>query len=372
MAQELRVFMEFKLKNMSNVIATAVSHPPEVKLGKDRTKPRLSLISARELYETEFPAIKYVLPGYICDGLTLFAGTPKLGKSWFCLDLAMAVADGGVCLGNLKCDQGDVLYLALEDNGRRLKSRMRRLRTAAPGRDRLDFATECPRGNEGVSAIRSWIHEHPSARLVVIDVLAGFRMPGKSSTKSQYEADYEALKGLQQLAMATNVAIVVVTHTRKSAEHVDPFEKVSGTLGLCGAADTTMILDRDANGCTLYCRGRDIEEIETAVSFDGVACRWRAEGNAREVRRTKERKAIRRVLSDATEPMKPADIAAEAGMKRGNADRLLGKMATAGEVVKIGRGLYADPDRTAVFTHGMNGKNGKNTDSTYGGPVGSA
>ena len=33
------------------------------------------------------------------------------------------------------------------------------------------------------------------------------------------------------------------------------FEKVSGTLGLTGAADTTIVLDRDSNGATIYGRG---------------------------------------------------------------------------------------------------------------------
>ena len=72
------------------------------------------------------------------------------------------------------------------------------------------------------------------------DVLAVFKgaTPAKSR-ETLYEADYTAMKGLQSLAMATGVAIVVVHHTRKSGAEDDPFETVSGTLGLSGAADTT-------------------------------------------------------------------------------------------------------------------------------------
>lgn len=64
--------------------------------------------------------MRYVVPGYIAEGLTVLAGRPKLGKSWLALDLAIAVATGGAALGSTKVGQGDVLYLALEDNERRL------------------------------------------------------------------------------------------------------------------------------------------------------------------------------------------------------------------------------------------------------------
>ena len=116
--------------------------------------------------------------------------------------------------------------------------------------------------------------------------------PTSSRSDNQYEADYLAIKGLQALASQYNVAVAIVTHTRKSGSEVDPFEKVSGTLGLSGGADTTMVLDRDGNGATIYGRGRDSEEIESAVEFDRLTCRWRVQGTASEVRRSDERSEI--------------------------------------------------------------------------------
>jgi hypothetical protein len=59
--------------------------------------------------------------------ITLFAGKPKIGKSWLLLHAAIAVARGGFTLGEIKCPEGDVPYCALEDNLRRLKSRMIKL-----------------------------------------------------------------------------------------------------------------------------------------------------------------------------------------------------------------------------------------------------
>jgi hypothetical protein len=313
---------------------------------------RSTWITARALCALEFDPIKYVVPGYIAEGLTLLAGKPKIGKSWLSMDIALAVSAGGECLGGIGCEPGDVLYLELEDNRRRLQARIRKLwevgavgdQTPAP--ERLHLATEWPRANEGgVAAIREWIDRHPDARLVIVDVLAMFKATAKERDQTLYEADYLAIKELQVLAMETGVAIVVVHHTRKSGAEADPFEKVSGTLGLSGAADTTIILDRDQNGCTLYGRGRDIEEIETAVEFDRQSCRWRALGNAADVRRTDQRSVILSVLADNREPMSPAEIADALDLPRNNVKQLLFKMAKAGEVLKAGRsGRYSHPD----------------------------
>jgi hypothetical protein len=117
-------------------------------------------------------------------------------------------------------------------------------------------------------------------RLIVIDVLAMFR-PRSGNRDNLYEADYHAIQGLQALAGELNVAIAIVHHVRKSGSDVDPFEKVSGTLGLSGAADAVLIVDKDSKGETLYGRGRDVEEIEKAVSFDRLTCRWTILGRRR-------------------------------------------------------------------------------------------
>lgn len=335
---------------INGVKATAYSRAEKP---SSKPEPKAPLwITAHDLRQKEFPPIKYVVPGYITEGLTLFAGKPKLGKSWLCLEMALAVANGGECLGGVRCEEGDVLYLALEDNQRRLYSRLNRLWDSKDDNPlkRLCLAFEWPRADEGIEAIRAWIAAHPKARLVIVDVLAMFKALVKDKNQTLYEADYQALKGLQSLAMETGVAIILVHHTRKSGGEEDPFEKVSGTLGLSGAADTTLILDRDQNGCTLYGRGRDIEEIETAVQFDKEACRWVALGEAAEVRRSDERAVILKLLNDNREPMTPAEIADSQGLPRNNVKQLIFKMSKAGEVVKVDqKGRYAHPDHAGYF-----------------------
>jgi AAA domain len=306
--------------------------------------------SARELCQRKFEPIKYVVPGYVAEGCTLLAGRPKLGKSWLVLEMGLAVACGSHCLGGIDCDQGDVLYLALEDNERRLQSRIRKLLDRAEEwSERFHYATEWPRAEEGLAAIRNWIKCVERPRLVILDVLAMYRATA-GRNDNQYEADYNAIKGLQALAGEYGIAIVIVHHTRKAGSDVDPFEKVSGTLGLSGAADTTIILDTDGSGATIYARGRDIEQIESAVEFDKPTCRWRVQGVAAEVRRSDERSVILALLEDAPELLSPSDLAALTGKKSGAIRKLLHLMMKSGEVRKTKRGKYLHPSRADLVT----------------------
>jgi hypothetical protein len=115
---------------------------------------------------------------------------------------------------------------------------------------------------------------------------------------------------------------------------------VSGSNGLAACADTTLILNRDGQGTTLYGRGRDIEEFEKALQFDRTSGAWTILGEADEVRRSDERTAILTALEAAPGPLTPSQIVAATNMKRANVDFLLSRMGADGEVLKLKRGLY--------------------------------
>jgi hypothetical protein len=181
--------------------------------------------------------------------------------------------------------------------------------------------------------IRGWAKRVNSPRLVIIDVFAKVR-PATHKGENPYEADYRALGPLKKLTYETGVAVIIVHHTRK-AEAEDAFDAVSGSTGLTGAADATLVLSRDSNGTTLYGRGRDLDEFEVALSFDKTTGQWALLGAAAEVRRSDERAIILRVLRDAGEPMTPTEIAPEARMRAINVRQLLGSMVRAGEVKKV-------------------------------------
>ena len=138
------------------------------------------------------------------------------------LGMCEAVAVGGVAFGTRRVEQGDTLYLALEDNVKRLKKRLKKVLDGRDAPERMHLHTEWPRLDEGgAEQLDAWLTEHPDARLVVIDTLAKIRRP--VSGANVYGDDYAALEVLLPLAEKHGVEIVFVHHLRKMAA-ADPMD----------------------------------------------------------------------------------------------------------------------------------------------------
>jgi RecA-family ATPase len=296
--------------------------------------------NAAELDLMEFGPVQMVVPGVFVEGLTLFCGKPKSGKSWLLLHASYAAASNGFTLGNIHCMEGDVLYCSLEDNKRRLQSRMRKLFGRQPRPQRLQFKVKMPRlAQGGIDMLRAWIKSVPNPRMIAIDTLAMVRMPNRKD-QSMYDADYAAVVELRSLAHEFGIAIVIVHHIRKM-EADDPFDTVSGTLGLTGCPDAIVILKRDTAGTSLIGKGRDLEEFEKAITFNKNTCTWRIEGDAEDVRRSTQQKAIIETMEEADgAPLTPTQVAGGTGMKRPNVKFLLGKMHKDGVLMRAGYGKY--------------------------------
>src|SRR5215208_5779649 len=171
--------------------------------------------TAAELLAEDFPEPKWAVPGIIPEGCTLLAGPPKVGKSWLTLGLGLSVASGSKALGAVDVLPGSVLYLALEDTPRRLKSRLVKIRAGDPAPAAMTLATICPPLPEGGDKrISMWLDRHPDARLVVVDVFTRMRGPTPPGV-SVYQADYAAVAQMKSVADANGVAVVLVVHVRK-------------------------------------------------------------------------------------------------------------------------------------------------------------
>jgi len=289
-----------------------------------------------------FPPLAHIAGEIIVEGLTLLAARPKVGKTWMALEIAIAVATGGNCLGELQCEQGEVLFLALEDNRRRMQRRTTKL-LGAHKADWPHIATyrKWPRADQGgADALRKWMLDYPATRLIVVDVLARFRKPSPPG-KQSYELDYEAVAQLQSIAAENaGLAIIVVHHLRKSEAGDDVLDTVSGTLGTNAAADAIVILHKTAQGMSLYGRSRDVDEIDKAVEFDRETCRWRVLGERDEVQRSEDQQAILYLLRKEGE-LRLHDIAKALDRSESTVHRQLGKLLGAGTVIQPKYGRYA-------------------------------
>ncbi|CAN5199356.1 hypothetical protein BH10PSE12_BH10PSE12_36530 [soil metagenome] len=301
-----------------------------------------------------FPPIQWIVRPILVEGLTVFAGAPKLGKSWAMLGVAVAVASGGMALGISRCEQGDVLYLALEDNPRRLQSRLKAM-CLADVPDRLTFNTDWPNlDGDCLREIEMWLDAAKSPRLIVIDVYAKIRGSNRAN-ETQYEADYRFVTALQSMAGLRGISVVLVHHTRKM-EADDPFDTVSGTRGITGAADSVIVMKKDAGSQqpVLYGRGRDLPDFEKALQWDANICSWSITGDAMHLAPSVEGQAIMEVLAREGIPMSPTDIATKLGKERSNVQHQMKGLLKAGKIQKEGRGLYTPFTTLTPFTPVVN------------------
>jgi hypothetical protein len=311
------------------------SHPKRRKVEPKRT-------STNAIMAQMFEPIRWIVPGYVPEGFSVLAGRQKLGKTWLAMDWGLAVATGGVAMGNIGVECGDVLYVDLENGPRRIQRRIVALfgGLRVPDLSRLQWQTEAPMLDKGlIDQLEDWRRSVPAPRLVVIDVLQRIKPIGNAARNS-YENDYAAWAPLQSWAMQHGIGVVGLHHTKKGGAD-DPLEALSGSNGLSATADTTLLLDRNGDGISLYVRGRDVDEKESALVFSGGA--WTIIGDAADARRTDERSTILAMLNETDEPMSPVELAAATGMKSNNVRQLLFKMAKSGEVEKAGRGSYRHP-----------------------------
>jgi hypothetical protein len=277
--------------------------------------PRLVRTNTNDIMATDFPPIRWLVEGYAPEGLSILAGRQKLGKTWLALDWSIAIATGGAAMGAIFCEQGDVLYIDLENGHRRIQGRINMLfpsQRNRPDLSRLEWANDAPDLNKGfIPALDDWRKSVPDPRLVVIDVLQRIKPSGKHGQTS-YESDYDAMSTLQRWATDHRVGVVCLHHTRKGGAD-DPLEALSGSNGLSACADTTLLLDRDGNGITLYARGRDVEEKESALKF--LSGMWTLTGNAADVQRSTQRSVILDFFATNPTPLTPHRLGCRFGLE---------------------------------------------------------
>lgn len=276
-----------------------------------------SIFNLHDLMEEEFPAVKWVIPELLPEGTMLFAGKPKMGKSWAALGFCISVATGGKAFGEYKVEPGAALYLALEDNKRRLQHRAGYLlKSDIVGPEslaNLDLQIRAGRLDTGLmEELERWLDKHNGrARLIVVDTLASVRGQSTNS-RTLYEQDYEVGAALTKLAGDYSVGLVPIHHLKKG-DADDPLDLISGSTGLTGGMDGAMVLNRTRSAADgiLKAVHRDLEaDPEIALKLvDKEEGWWKYAGEAEEYKLSQERIAILETMRSYGEEMKSADVA---------------------------------------------------------------
>ncbi len=222
-------------------------------------KSYLKIISMSELYETSYESKESLIDGLLNVGTYLFVGAPKIGKSFLMAQLAYHVSTG-TALWDYKVHKGTVLYLALEDDYRRLQERLYRM-VGTESSEKLFFSVSAGQLGKGLDEqLNRFVREHSDTRLIIIDTLHKIREVGGNNYS--YANDYDIITRLKQFADANKICLLLVHHTRKQNAE-DKFDMISGTNGLLGAADGAFLLTKEkrtSNMAALEISGRDQQD----------------------------------------------------------------------------------------------------------------
>lgn len=233
----------------------------------------LHTVSMNELYETVYQSRPPLIDGLLYPGTYLFVGAPKLGKSFFMAQLAYHISTG-LPLWKFPVKQGMVLYLALEDDYKRLQERLFRMFGTDSAEDLYFSITAKQLGNGLEEQLQRFTQEHAGTNLIIIDTLQKIREIGGDSYS--YANDYEIITRLKRFANDSGVCLLLVHHTRKQQAD-DRFDMISGTNGLLGAADGAFLLQKEkrtSNDATLDISGRDQQDQRLHLKRDPETLVW--------------------------------------------------------------------------------------------------
>ena len=263
----------------------------EIPSEAEAQRKKLDVFSAWELQHMNLPPVQWLVDGLIVrGGLGILAAPPKYGKSWLCLALCTSIATGKPFL-TFETTQARTLYLALEDSKNRLQARQNKIYGHQDAPKEFDLAVFAETTSSGLfEQLEDFLGGHKDVGLIVIDTLQKVR--SDSGGKNMYVEDYNEIGRLKTFADSKGVTILLVHHLRKMSDDTDPFNRISGSTAILGAADFAFVLTknkRQDHESILSVTGRDIEEQEYTLTFDKEFCAWEIVGITEEVEEQRAR-----------------------------------------------------------------------------------
>lgn len=258
--------------------ALTISKLAQAAYDKEDVFKSFGFYSVPDLTEEEKKPPEFIIEGLLPCGMTFLSGAPKIRKSFFALQLAIAVATGTEFFGK-KTKRCDVVYLDLEGSKSRISMRSARMTTPIPGNVFITNNITEKLSNGLVDKLRALHRQRTSIRLMVIDTYSRARGNYRGGSANAYDQDVAFLEPIQRMALDENIAILFIHHDKKGAGFMsDSFERLSGTMGISGSADCVMNLVADGKRfegkATLEVNPRDAVGCEMKLCFDNRFGEW--------------------------------------------------------------------------------------------------
>lgn len=227
--------------DLSNLIKKSQS-PQDKPIQEFAIKSVGSLVS-------EFPELRRpVIHGLLREGETMnVIASPKVGKSWMVIDLALTIATGGDWLGTYKCERGDVLIidneLHCETSANRIPKVMKARGITMPSvRDHV-FVANVRGSLRDIHAMGRWFATIEPGRFKMIVLDAFYRFMPKDTDENDNGAMASVYNTLDSFAAQLGCSFVLVHHASKGNQSGKSVTDVGAGAGSQSrATDTHLVL----------------------------------------------------------------------------------------------------------------------------------
>lgn len=262
------------LKELEKAFSTLPSAPDGEAERPGSGPATLASVSLLDTFRRNFPETAWIVEPMLHVGANNLSADPKSGKSFLCLQVAVAVAQNRPLFSHYRINRpGSVLYLALEDGERRIHERMHGLNMTAKNLEHIDMVYQLPYSlstPDGRDAVERKLQERKYV-LLIVDTLAG--ACDENASGDVFRKQYQEMRWFQQVAERYGLAALVTMHNRKG-EAKAALEKIGGSYGRAAAVNGNLILEKREDRTILQIRSRDAEDADIPLKWGGKSCGW--------------------------------------------------------------------------------------------------
>lgn len=307
----------------------------------------LATVPAARLVATTRP-VEWLVHGLLLKhGTAILGGAPKAGKSYFSLDVCVAVASGTPGAGHFSVAAAcPVVLLCAEDPDPVLAARLEALaRARSRTLDELPIEVIVERGvrlPEDLPRLAATLTRTRPGLLLLDPLIRLHRAEENSATEMAVILD-----GLRELARTAQTTILLVHHARKAAAGSSPGTGLRGSSDLAAFGDSNLYLRRfaDTGGLELKIEHRAAAappplQLRLCVEAGGATARFQAQQGTSSA---PDGSALRllALLEQASTPLSASALRSKLGVRNQTVTAALRTLLSEGRVERRGRDGWA-------------------------------
>jgi hypothetical protein len=317
-------------------------YEPKQRNEPNRPEFHLQFLSMKELLALPPDPTRWIwgqtLPA---AGASVVVSKPKIGKSTFAANLAIAIARGLPFLGR-NTQQSPVAYLSLDAS---LPEMIETFQPFQPRPTDPIFIHAGSAPKQAVAEIMRWVTEN-SARFVIVDTLQRlFRF----QNVNDYSEVTNAIEPLTEAAREQKIHVMFLHHAKKDA--ADDLDSAIGSTAIRGLAYTYLHLKRLPNSERRILRsdqrgGKNISEM--AIGFDRATGWLEIQGTMEEAEIEEAEPQIVEFLKAQEGGVAEKDILRGLNIRAMIVSKALRQLFRNNHIERTGRGRKGDPFRYSM------------------------